>query len=100
VTSDSLLDNYIVRLSKWLSLNPAKIIGLDKHRGSIEKHKFADLIIWDPYEASENYPYSCPETAVFHDLRLSGRISRVYVRGRLVFNEGDFIPAGKFTDNL
>lgn len=100
VTSDSLLDSYIVRLSKWFSLNPAKIIGIDKHRGSIEKHKLADLIIWDPYEVSENFPISCPETAVFKDLRLSGRISRVYVRGSLVFDEGDFLPLGKFTDNL
>ncbi|MFZ4068574.1 MAG: amidohydrolase [Caulobacterales bacterium] len=35
----------------WLSLNPAKAMGIDKETGSLEKGKAADMVIWsrDPF---------------------------------------------------
>ena len=35
------------RAIKWITLNPAKALGIDKWVGSIEKGKMADLVIWD-----------------------------------------------------
>ena len=41
-------NHYIVRLAKWMSDTPSKILGIDNMRGSIEAGKIADLVVWDP----------------------------------------------------
>ena len=41
-------NHYIIRLAKWMSATPAKILGIDDIRGSIEAGKIADLVVWDP----------------------------------------------------
>lgn len=40
-------------LIKWLTINPAYALGIDKKVGSIEEGKLADLVIWDgsPFSA-------------------------------------------------
>ena len=93
------LEHYLVRISKWLSLIPAKIIGLT-HRGSIAKGKFADLIVWNPYCKSvarvcEDYQRLC----TFNGLEMHGRIEKVFLRGRLAFDNGEFYPIGKRVNN-
>jgi allantoinase len=91
------LEHYLVRLSKWLSLAPSKLVGIDQLRGSICKDKIADLIIWSPYESvvSEVSHSVFGDTSPFSGMELSGRIERVYVRGRIAFNLGEFKAVGR-----
>ncbi len=35
------------RAMRWLSLNPARALGIDQETGSIEEGKAADLVLWD-----------------------------------------------------
>jgi len=57
---------------KWLSINPAKALGIDKITGSLEPGKSADVVIWsgDPFSA-----YAHAE--------------RVFIDGAQVFDRAD-----------
>ena len=101
VTLEKQLEHYIVRLFKWMSLNPAKIIGVDRQRGSIEKRKFADLVIWEPFEVTNttNPHSSSPETCVYKDMHLMGRVHQVYIRGNLAYERDTFFPVGKYVQS-
>lgn len=84
------LEHYIVRLAKWLSLYPAKIMGIDNKRGKIDKGRYADLIVWDPRKKhiiNQGYCYymTCPLVTA----DLLGKIHKVYVRGRLAYDFDD-----------
>lgn len=92
-----LLDLYIVRLSKWFSFAPAKLLGIEQSRGSISKGNLADLLVWSPFESvvSEVSHSAFGDTSPFAGMELSGRIERVYVRGRIAFTAGQFKAVGK-----
>lgn len=97
VSTHSQLEHYIVRLAKWLSLYPAEILNISGSRGSISKGKFADLIVWSPYEKyiveQEYSPF--PQTSPFLGMELFGKIQKVYLRGNLAYNQGKFKPRGR-----
>jgi dihydroorotase-like cyclic amidohydrolase len=94
--SHATLDHYIVRLSKWMSLAPARLLNISDIRGGIERGKYADLIIWKPYEKVKGFSLSnFTETAVYHKKDLYGRIYKVFLRGNLVYNENCVFAHGK-----
>jgi imidazolonepropionase-like amidohydrolase len=57
---------------RWLTINPAKSIGIDKQTGSLEPGKMADVVLWsgNPFSV-----YSRPE--------------KVYIDGALAFDRKD-----------
>ncbi len=57
---------------QWLSLNPAKSLGIDKQTGSLEPGKMADLVVW-----SSN-PFS-----------VYAQAEKVYVDGALMYDRDD-----------
>ena len=87
--SPKQLENYIVRLAKWFSIFPAKVLNMSDKRGGIAKGKYADLFIWDPYEKyviGSDYAYS--QTSPFTQQDAMGKIIRVYIRGKITFDRG------------
>ena len=88
-------EHYLIRLAKWTSANPAKILRLSQ-RGAIAKGYFADLVVWDPYgtervECLSSQPQHCP----YHDQELAGRILHVLVRGRTAYLAGNYHEVGE-----
>lgn len=76
-------------MAKKMSLNPARVIGIDDEYGSIEENKKADIVIFNPdmqwtVDASEfaskghNTPYN--------GKTLVGRVTHTFVDGRLVYS--------------
>jgi imidazolonepropionase-like amidohydrolase len=57
---------------KWLSLNPAKSLGIDDKTGSLEPGKMADLVIWS------GNPFSSYSKA-----------EKVYIDGALLYDRAD-----------
>eukprot|EP00359_Climacostomum_virens_P002346 CAMPEP_0204917268 /NCGR_PEP_ID=MMETSP1397-20131031/14889_1 /ASSEMBLY_ACC=CAM_ASM_000891 /TAXON_ID=49980 /ORGANISM="Climacostomum Climacostomum virens, Strain Stock W-24" /LENGTH=547 /DNA_ID=CAMNT_0052090059 /DNA_START=217 /DNA_END=1860 /DNA_ORIENTATION=- len=92
-----LLDHYIVRLSKWLSYAPAKLLGLNKTRGSLCKGQLADIVVWKPFEpvVSEVSQSVFSDASPYASMELYGRIEQVYVRGRVAYTGGQFKSVGK-----
>ncbi len=57
---------------RWLTINPAKSIGVDRQTGSLEPGKMADLVIWS------GNPFS-----------VYSRAERVYIDGALIYDRND-----------
>ncbi|CAG9319521.1 unnamed protein product [Blepharisma stoltei] len=97
VSTQSQLEHYIIRISKWLSLYPARILNIQDKRGSIEKGKYCDLVIWSPYERIKiNEIYSeNEEISPFLGQEMHGKIHKVYVRGKVAYDEKEFFIHGK-----
>jgi dihydroorotase-like cyclic amidohydrolase len=96
-TSQYELEHYIVRLSKWMSLRPAQILGVNQHYGSIEQGKLANLIVWsphEPYTVSESLP-QYPDSFPYTGVTLYGPIAKVMLRGRFVVEGEDLTATGK-----
>ena len=88
-------EHYIVRLAKWMSLSPAKVLGLTSQRGAIERGKYADLVVWSPYKkftckSTSNFSDTC----VFEGKEVMGKVYTVIVRGKNTYDQGKFYPNG------
>jgi dihydroorotase-like cyclic amidohydrolase len=102
VSDHELLEHYLVRLAKWLSWHPSLILNLNSNRGNIAKGKYADLVIWNPWEkyvVDKSYIYS--DNSPFINQELLGSIKKVYLRGNLVFDYDRTNMAGvQLTNNI
>ena len=59
-------------LLKMLTINPAKILGIDDRIGTIEKGKDADLVVWSG-----------------HPFDMSSKVESVYINGEKISPEGE-----------
>ena len=79
-------------LARWLSERPAKLAGL-AHKGDIAIGRDADFVVWDPDAET-----TVDATALHHrhavtpydGRRLRGQVRTTILRGRTVFDRGDF----------
>jgi imidazolonepropionase-like amidohydrolase len=62
---------------RWITLNPAKAIGIDGQTGSLEVGKMADLVIWnrDPFSV-----YAYPERVLIDGVEVYRRGDQAYSR--------------------
>jgi dihydroorotase-like cyclic amidohydrolase len=87
VSTQEQLEHYIVRLAKWLSLHPARVLRLSHERGRIEKGLRADLVVWNPFQKycfQQDWRYQA--TSPFKMQEMMGRVLRVYLKGEVVFD--------------
>jgi imidazolonepropionase-like amidohydrolase len=65
---------------RWITLNPAKALGISGKTGSLEEGKMADVVVWN------RNPFS-----------VYSRAEKVYIDGSLVFDlEKDLKPVTDF----
>lgn len=90
----------IEKVSKWMSKNTAKLVGLDKYIGTIEEGKYADFTIMNPEESFIVEPDSLHhknKISAYHHEKLFGKVHSVFLNGEKIFDEGKFPtePKGK-----
>ncbi|MCL2774365.1 MAG: dihydroorotase [Oscillospiraceae bacterium] len=76
------------KLIELMTINPAKIIGIDKTYGTIEAGKSADLTIFNVDEKfvyDKNQSYSKSRNTPFHGFELYGKILYTIVGGKVVY---------------
>ncbi|GIW21440.1 MAG: allantoinase [Candidatus Sericytochromatia bacterium] len=90
-------------LIKLMCKNTSKLIKKENIKGSIDKNYFADFIVWNP-----NEKFKVTKDIIFHKNKetpylgreLFGKVKKVYLRGKLVFDENKFSnPLGNFILN-
>lgn len=88
ITSD--FQHYFIRLSKWMSLAPAKLLGIEHLKGEIKAGLHADLVVWNPYERFEARSRSKHgKMSPYDQKEMYGKVKVVYVRGQVAWSENE-----------
>ncbi len=90
----------LTHVAEWMCRGPARLAGLEKHKGAIAAGRDADLVIWNPdtkfcvdparlHHRHKLTPYSGRE--------LFGVVETTFLRGRKIFDREEFsaAPAGQ-----
>lgn len=91
LTYTALVDTGILtpmQMAEKMCWNPAKVIGIDDERGSIEVGKLADLVIFDPkaeYMVDVNEFASKGRNTPYDGKLLKGKVLQTICRGRVVY---------------
>ena len=90
----------ISEVAEWLCRAPARLVGLEKNKGSINVGCDADLIVWSP-----NKSFTIAAETIHHRHKLTpyanrefdGVVQTTYLRGRKIYDAGEFIgsPQGR-----
>lgn len=84
------------KIAEIFSLNPAKLLGIDKYKGSIAIGKEADLVILNPNadtQFDERQIKTKLKNSVYKDYHFEGDIEQTFVRGVRVT---EHIPEGRY----
>lgn len=79
----------VMQMAEKMSLNPARVIGLDK--GSLEPGKAADLVIFDPhktYKIEASQFASKSRNTPFNGREVTGAVRATIVGGEIVYQAG------------
>lgn len=83
----------LTQIARWMSLEPARLAGLDRRKGAIAPSLDADLVVFDPDRRftvhGSDLEHRHPLTP-YEGRELTGVTVRTYVRGQLVYDEGRF----------
>lgn len=80
-------------LARWLCENPAKLTGLENRKGKIAKGYDADLVVLAPektFTVIETNTHHRHKTSPYLGLELVGVVEQTYLRGKLVYDQGEF----------
>ncbi|KAL4460006.1 hypothetical protein ABPG74_003532 [Tetrahymena malaccensis] len=79
--------NYLVNM---LSAKPAKILNINNMKGSIQKGKYADFLIWDPFSDCQRVKippsYRFKSVHIFDKRKVYGHVKATILRGNLVYD--------------
>ena len=89
----------LAELTRWMSIAPAKLAGLDHRKGRFETDFDADVVIWNPEKEFEVEPamiHFKNKITPYAGMTLSGVVEATYLRGAKKFENGEFIgePSG------
>jgi allantoinase len=92
--------NALKHLVRWMCSGPARLAGLEKHKGAIAPGHDADLVIWNPEKRFVVRP-----TMIEHRHKLTpylnetlhGMVEATFLRGEMIYDRGRFpgTPRGK-----
>jgi dihydropyrimidinase len=85
------------RFVALMATNPAKIFGMERHKGRIAEGLDADILLWDPkaeYTISAATQCMATDYSMFEGWTVRGNAAKVYSRGELVVD--NVAQPGKF----
>jgi allantoinase len=83
----------VTHVAKWLSEAPARLAGLAGKKGTIAVGCDADFVIWDPgakFRVDAAQLQHRHKVTPYEGRELSGRVEATFLRGRKIFERGEF----------
>jgi allantoinase len=80
-------------IARWMSEQPAHLVGLGARKGAIAVGRDADLIVWDPDEeftVDAGALHHRHKATPYDGLRLRGIVRETWSRGECVYDRGEF----------
>lgn len=77
-----------MQMVEKMSYNPAKVLGIDKEKGSVSEGKIADLVIFDPkreYKIDKRTFFSKGKNTPFDGYPVKGDVKYTFVDGKIVY---------------
>lgn len=81
-------------IARLVSSNPAKLYGVEKQKGAIRVGLEADFTVVDPEESwtlTEDMLFYKNKFSAYTDYTYKGRVKQTYVRGKLVYKDGQIV---------
>ncbi|KAJ0180482.1 hypothetical protein K1T71_003886 [Dendrolimus kikuchii] len=94
----------LITITKYLSSGPAHLCGLQNRKGSLKPGLDADLVFFDPeasFVVTSDKIRHKNKLTPYLNRKLKGVVKQTYLRGQLIYDEGDIItePKGKLLLN-
>jgi len=91
----------IEEVARWLCSAPAKLVGLEARKGLIAEGYDADLVVWNPtkqFRVDGKRLEHRHKLTPYQDRVLDGVVEKTFLRGRKIYDNGEFIgePRGTF----
>lgn len=78
---------------RWMAEQPARLAGCDTRKGQVAAGHDADFVVFDPeaeFTVTEDRLHHRHLVSPYLGERLQGNVRRTYLRGQLVFQDGEF----------
>jgi allantoinase len=82
------------QLARWLCSAPAKLVGLEQRKGSLKVGSDADIVIWNPakqFQVEGSALHHRHKLTPYEGRRLEGVVEKTFLRGRKIYDGGEFI---------
>lgn len=92
-TEGSRRDFSLVDIARWMAEQPARLAGCDGRKGRIAAGGDADFVVFDPdaeFTVTEDRLYHRHAVSPYLGEKLSGVVKRTYLRGAVVYQDGEF----------
>jgi allantoinase len=83
----------LIDIARWMSQEPAHLVGCDQRKGQIAADYDADFVVFDAeaeFTVTENRLHHRHAVSPYLGERLRGLVRRTYLRGKVVFQDGKF----------
>jgi allantoinase len=89
--------NYSLKhLVRWMSSGPARLAGLEKHKGAIALGYDADIVVWNPEKPFIVRPKMLQhrhKLTPYANQSLRGIVEATFLRGEMIYDRGRFLGA-------
>ncbi|MGA8554005.1 MAG: allantoinase AllB [Candidatus Acidiferrales bacterium] len=86
----------VAHIAQWLCQRPARLAGLEIRKGSIALGCDADFVIWDPdakFQVEAAQLHHRYKITPYTGQELLGTVMATFLRGRKIFDRGEFCPS-------
>jgi allantoinase len=83
-------------LVRWMSSGPARLAGLEKHKGAIAIGYDADIVVWNPEKRFLVRPKMLQhrhKLTPYASHSLRGIVEATFLRGEMIYDRGRFLGA-------
>jgi allantoinase len=84
------------RLVRWMCSGPARLAGLEKHKGAIAIGYDADIVVWNPEKRFILRPKMLQhrhKLTPYANSPLRGTVEATFLRGEMIYDRGRFLGA-------